>query len=124
MRPVKSKKKFEKIMVKQYLKWHVTAILDHLIILSVRVTSKKTHDSPVLRTMLNRSKKSGVDLAGSIFNADRGYDGDKNFQSIFGMEMLPNIKQRINARNKGKNRESIGRRLRRYSTYHYIITEG
>ena len=63
------------------------------------------------------------DLAGSIFNADRGYDGDKNFQSIFGMEMLPNIKQRINARNKGKNR-NIGRRLRRYSTYHYIITEG
>jgi hypothetical protein len=38
-------------------------------------------------------------------NADRGYDGDKNFQSVFGMEMLPNIKQRINAKNKGKNRE-------------------
>jgi hypothetical protein len=55
--------------------------------------------------MLNRLKKCGVDLAGSIFNADRGYDGDKNFQSIFGMEMFPNIKQRINAKNKGKNRE-------------------
>jgi hypothetical protein len=53
--------------------------------------------------MLNRLKKWGVDLAGSIFNADRGYDGNKNFQSVFGMDMLPNIKQRINARNKGKN---------------------
>jgi hypothetical protein len=52
---VKSKKKkFERIMVKQYLKWHVTAILDHLIILNAQVTSNKTHDSPVLRTMLNR----------------------------------------------------------------------
>ena len=121
VRPVKSKKKFEKIMAKQYLKWHVTAILDHLIILSARVTSKKTHDSPVLRTMLNRLKKCGVDLAGSIFNADRGYDGDKNFQSIFGMEMLPNIKQRINARNKGKNREyrKKASKIFNISLYHY-----
>ena len=121
VRPVKSKKKFEKIMVKQYLKWHVTAILDHLIILSARVTSKKTHDSPVLRTMLNRLKKCGVDLAGSIFNADRGYDGDKNFQSIFGMEMLPNIKQRINTKNKGKNREYRKKALKIFniSLYHY-----
>jgi hypothetical protein len=49
VRPVKSKRKFEKIRVKQYLKWHVTAaILDHLIILSIRLTSEKTHDAPVL----------------------------------------------------------------------------
>ena len=121
VRPVKSKKKFEKIMVKQYLKWHVTAILDHLIILNTRVTNKKTHDSPVLRTMLNRLKKCGVDLVGSIFNADRGYDGDKNFQSIFGMEMLPNIKQRINARNKGKNRKyrKKASKIFNISLYHY-----
>ena len=33
VRFVKSKRKFEKILVKQYLKWHITAILDHLIIL-------------------------------------------------------------------------------------------
>jgi hypothetical protein len=108
VRPVKSKKKFEMIKVKQYLKWHVIAVLDHLMILSVRTTSKKTHDSPVLRTMLNRLKKcnsSGIDLAGSIFNADRGYDGEDNYRSVFGMHMLPNIKQRINARNKGKKME-------------------
>lgn len=105
VRPMKSKKKFEKIMVKQYLKWHVTTILDHLIILSARLTSKKTHDSPVLRTMLNRLKKYGVDFAGSIFNGDRGYDGENNFQSLFGMNIFPNIKQRINARNKGKKME-------------------
>jgi hypothetical protein len=31
--------------------------------------------------MLNRLKKCEVDLAGSIFNADRRYDGDKNLSA-------------------------------------------
>jgi hypothetical protein len=72
IRPVKSKRKFAKITVKQYLTWHVTpAIIDHLIILNTRVTSKKTHDSQVRRAKFNMLKKCGVDLAGSIFNAER-----------------------------------------------------
>jgi hypothetical protein len=72
IRPVKSKRKFAKIMVKQYLTWHVTAaILDHLIILNTCVTSKKTHDSPVRRAKFNMLKKCGVDLAGSVFNAEK-----------------------------------------------------
>ena len=98
-----SSKKFEKIRVKQYLKWHITGILDHLIILNTRLTSKKTHDSPVLRTMLNRLKKYRLDFAGSTFNGDRGYDGNKNFQSVFNMNMLPNIKQRKNSKNKNSS---------------------
>jgi hypothetical protein len=105
VRPVKKNKKFELIRVKQYLKWHVIAVFDHLVILNVRTTNKNTHDSPVLRTMLNRLKKYGINLAGSIFNADSGYDGENNYKSIFMMNMFPNIKQRINARNKGKNRK-------------------
>lgn len=117
VRFVKSRRKFEKILVKQYLKWHVTAILDHLIILSTRLTSKKTHDSPVLRTMLNRLKKYGVDLAGSIFNADKGYDGERNFESLFGIYVLPNIKQRTNAK-KGKNRKKAAK-IFNASIYHY-----
>ena len=117
VRFVKSKRKFENILVKQYLKWHVTAILDHLIILSTRLTSKKTHDSPVLRTMLNRLKKYGVDLAGSIFNADKGYDGERNFESLFGIYVLPNIKQRTNAK-KGKNRKKAAK-IFNASIYHY-----
>ena len=117
VRLVKSKRKFEKILVKQYLKWHVTVILDHLIILSTRLTSKKTHDSPVLRTMLNRLKKYGVDLAGSIFNADKAYDGERNFESLFGICVLPNIKQRTNAK-KGKNRKKVAK-IFDASIYHY-----
>jgi hypothetical protein len=77
-RPVKKEKKFELIRVKQYLNWHITAVLDHLVILSVKVTGKKTNDSPVLRTMLNNLKKYGVNLADSIFNADTGYDANAN----------------------------------------------
>ena len=102
--------------MKQYLEWHITAILDHLIILSTRLTSKKTHDSPVLCTMLNRLKKYGVDLAGSIFNADKAYDGERNFKSLFDICMLPNIKQRTNAK-KGKNRRLA--KIFNASIYHY-----
>jgi hypothetical protein len=44
VRPVKKNKKFELIRVKQYLKWHVIAVLDHLVILNVRTTTNKnTH---------------------------------------------------------------------------------
>jgi hypothetical protein len=67
--------------------------------------------------MLNRLKKYGVDLAGSIFNADRGYDDDKNFQSICSMEMLPNIKQKTNANNKKNKKKAAG--LFNVSVYHY-----
>jgi hypothetical protein len=124
VRPVKRKKKFELIRVKQYLKWHIIAVLDHLVILSVRTTNKNTHDSPVLRTMLNRFKKCGVVvdlLAGSIFNADSGYDGENNYKSIFMMNMFPNIKQRINARNKGKNMKyrKTASEIFNISLYHY-----
>ena len=125
VRPVKRKKKFELIRVKQYLKWHIIAVLDHLVILSVRTTNKNTHDSPVLRTMLNRlKKKCGVIvdlLAGSTFNADSGYDGENNYKSIFMMNMFPNIRQRINARNKGRNRKyrKKASEIFNLSQYHY-----
>ena len=43
--------------------------------------------------MLNRLKKYEINLAGSIFNAESGYDGEKNYKSIFMMNMFPNIKE-------------------------------
>ncbi len=63
------------------------------------------------RTTLNRLKKHGVDLAVSIFNADRGYDGKRNFESLYDMCMLPNIKQRKRRRRtaKGKNRKKAAK---------------
>ncbi|MFZ0510858.1 MAG: hypothetical protein WAM14_04560 [Candidatus Nitrosopolaris sp.] len=35
--------------------------------------------------MQNRLKKYEVDLAGSIFNADKWYDGERNFESLIGI---------------------------------------
>ena len=67
--------------------------------------------------MLNRLKKYGVDLAGSIFNADKAYDGERNFESLFGICVLPNIKQRTNAK-KGKNRKKAAK-IFDASIYHY-----
>jgi len=63
-------------------------------------------------------KKYGVHLAGSIFNADKAYEGERNFESLFAIYVLPNIKQRSNAKIK------TGRRLQRYSMHQYIIIEG
>jgi hypothetical protein len=67
--------------------------------------------------MLNRLKKYGVDLAGSIFNADKAYDGERNFESLFGICVLPNIKQRPNVEVKTR------RRRQRDSMRQYIIIE-
>jgi hypothetical protein len=121
-RPVRKKKTFEMIRVKTYLKWHITAVLDHLVILSARTTSKKTGDSPVLRTMLNKLKKKyGVDLAGSIFDADMAYDSNDNCKSMFEMDIIPNIKQKENAQNRGEKMKYRRKASRMFNVpvYHY-----
>lgn len=62
MRPYQNRHEFKHIKIRQHLKWYVTAILDHLVILCSTITSKRIHDSPVLKTMLNKMKKIGIDL--------------------------------------------------------------
>ena len=100
--PSKNRPGFVQKRIKKYLKWHITAILDYKIILTCRITSGSTNDSPVLRTMLRRMKKLGMSCRDSIFCADRGYDSDESCKMIFGMGMIPNIKQRWGATNRGK----------------------
>jgi hypothetical protein len=118
-RPVKNRHEFEHIRIRQYLKWHVTVILDHLVILSSRITGNRTHDSPVLKTMLSRMRKIGIDLKGSIFDADKGYDSDDRCKQIFEMEMLPNISQRKNATNKNKRFRRKAAKMFDVAVYHY-----
>lgn len=119
MRPIKNRHKFEHIGILQHLKWHIVSILDHLVILSSRITTKNTHDSPVLKTMLNRMKRIGIDLKGSIFDADKGYDSDDRCRQIFEMGMTPNISQRENATNKNKRFRRRAARLFDVSVYRY-----
>ncbi len=52
-------------------------------------------------SLLRKIKKTGIAFAGR-FNADRGYDSDRNCRLVFGAGMTPNIKQRGNAVNRTK----------------------
>ena len=68
VRPNKRERRFEKVRRLFYLKYHVIAIVDHLIILRARVTSYRSADSPTLRSMFSRFPS----FPGSVFNADGG----------------------------------------------------
>ena len=94
-------------------------MLDHLIILSSRITVKTTHDSPVLKTMLNRMRNLGIDLKGSIFDADKGYDSDERCRQVFEMQMLPNISQRKNATNCNKRFRRKAAKIFDVTVYQY-----
>ncbi len=99
IRPVKKEKKFEKVRVKRFLKWHILAVLDCMVILATRITSGNAHDSPAFRIMLKDVKRI-FSLHGSIMNADGAYDAEPNFESLYGMDIHPNIKQREGSVNK------------------------
>ena len=94
MRPDPSQGDFVQTRVKKYLKYHVTAITGHQIVLSSYVTPSNVSDTSMLPVMLGDVKKNYSQLAGRIFNADKGYDSDKNCEKLFAMDMIPNIKQR------------------------------
>jgi hypothetical protein len=91
IRPSKKERKFVKVRRLVYLKYHIIAILDYLIILKARITTYRANDSPILGEMLRGFKE----LRGSIFNADRGYDAESIFERIYKLKMHPNIKQRL-----------------------------
>jgi hypothetical protein len=71
--------------------------------------------------MLNRLKKYGVDLAGSIFNGAviKGTMGRGilNHYSVYACFQISNREQT-------PRKVKTGRRLQRYSTHQYIIIEG
>ncbi len=90
-RPDKKRGGFKEVRKQISLKYHIVAILDYLIILRAKITSQRRSDSPVLRSLLKKFEK----MKGSIFDADRGYDGEANFKLVFELLMLPNIKQRL-----------------------------
>lgn len=101
---------FVQARVKVYIKYHVTAVLGHQIILSALTTPGSANDTSALPAMLGRIRLAGFDLSGRRFNADRAYDSDLNCAMAFDMEMIPNIKQRGSVHG---NRRSRGRPSRR-----------
>ncbi len=101
VKPVKRKdeKRFEKVRIERFLKWHIIAVLDYMVILASNITSSRRHDSPVLRKML-KSIRNVFDLNGSTMNADGAYDGEPNYELLYSMNIHPNVKQREGSVNK------------------------
>lgn len=90
VKPNKRKKAFEVVRQLLHLKYHIIAILDRLVILRAKVTSYREADSPTLRRMLEGLPS----FPGSVFDGDTGFDAEKNFELVYQLGMLPNIKQR------------------------------
>ena len=53
--------------------------------------------------MLNRMKDLGIGCRDSVFCADRRYDSGGTCGMLFGMGMVPNIKQKRNAVSRSKS---------------------
>jgi hypothetical protein len=89
-RPSRSQRRFVTIRRILWLKYHIVAVLDHLVILRAMVTGYRVHDSPMLRRMLAGFPR----MPGCVFNADRGYDAEKNCERLYALGMRPNIRQK------------------------------
>jgi IS5 family transposase len=98
------------------LKWHVTAILDYNVILTAQVTSGKANDSRIGGSMLQRLPR----LEGSVFDADRGYDSDRNCRLAMEKGMKPNIKQRkTGGKNRGLRFRKVAALMFDLGVYHF-----
>ena len=121
VRPNKKKGCFEEVRKQIYLKYHIVAILDYLVILRAKITSDRCADSPVLRSLLKNFRR----MKGSVFDADRGYDAEANFKRVFELLMLPNIKQRLMQKGpKGSGHKRLlfrskAKKMFDESVYHY-----
>ena len=101
VRLLKRERDFVEMARKEYLKYHITAVLGLQIILESEITSGSVNDVAMLPPMLTEMKQ-GLLPGQSVFHADRGYDSNRNFQVLFEMGITPSIKQRIHSVNRGK----------------------
>ena len=83
-------------------KFSMSVTLGLQIILESEIMASSVNDVTMLRIMLGKMKQQGLSSGPAVFNADWGYDSDYNCGMLFEMGMIPNIKQRIAAVNRGK----------------------
>ena len=89
--------------MKTYLKWHILAAVGLQVILSYRMTPGNVADTiTVFADLLDGTGHMKRHLAGWFVLADRGYDSDSNDRAAFDHGMHPDIKQKANAKNRGK----------------------
>ena len=101
VRPLKREKDFVET-AQEYLKYHIVAVLGIQIILESEITPGNVNDMTMLPPMLGEMGRQGLSPGPSVFHADRGYDSNHNCQILFEMGIIPNIKQRGGAVNRGK----------------------
>ena len=101
-RPGRKEGDFVETRQKIHWKYHITAVLGLQIVLSAFCTPGNVNDVTMLHTMLAEIRRHGFEFAGSIFNGDKGYDAEYNYDELFWMGMIPNIKQRKDAVSRGK----------------------
>ena len=68
--------------------------------------TSSVNDITMLPAMPDGMKRQGLLPDPPVFHADRGYDSDYNCGILFKMGMIPNIKQRMTAVNRGKPNRS------------------
>ena len=102
-RPSRKERDFVETRQKTYWKYHITAILGLQIVLAAFTTPSNINDTTMLPVMLAEIRRRGFDFAGNFFDGDKGYDSDYNCELLFWMGMIPNIKQRKDAVNRGKS---------------------
>ena len=101
-RPNRKERDFVETRQKTYWKYYITTILGLQIVLAAFTTPSNISDTTMLPVMLDEIKCHGFEFAGHFFDADREYDSDDNCERLFWMGMIPNIKQRKDAVNRGK----------------------
>ena len=101
-RLLKKERDFVKMAWKAYLKYHIIAVLGLQIILELEITANSVNDVTTLPVMLGEMKRQGLSPGPAVLNADRRYGSDYNCGILFEVGMIPDIKQRMVAVNRGK----------------------
>ena len=103
---------------REYLKYHIVAVLGLQIILESEITPGNVSDTAMLPPMLSEMERQSLSPGPSVFHADRGYDSNHNCQMLFERGIIPNIKQRGGAVNSGKPYRSRAAKIFDGEEYH------
>ena len=78
VRPLKRERDFVEMAQKEYLKYHIIAVLGLQIILESEITPGNVTDTAMLPPMLGEMERQGLSPGLPVFHADRGYDLNYN----------------------------------------------
>ena len=101
------------------LKWHAVAAPDRGTVPVPGITPGSGSDSPVPGTVPGGTRHPGLGCGGPVSCADRGHGSDRTCRMLFGMGMIPDIKQRRPPSGRGSTRRRGAAALFDESAYGY-----